>query len=295
MKFRSFIIGIVIILTIIILTQFYLKGNKSDSNWIQDLNYEENQIHDVSFGLFNPCPYIPVKIGDKEVEVLFDTGNGAGIFITTALEGKVEYEIVGKTIELNGDGTYRGEGKSVLLESINVFGEEYTNIIASFTDWRMYGFFKNNGAIGLEYFKNKVLTLDYRNKKLAVSSEALDYSKLQKDKYTIIPLISCNLSNEKHLLFFEGEVNGEKSTIYLDTGSNRSFINVEDAKVVEVEVKLGDRKYKFNSNHLKQEEISFEDEFEYPIRLAINSDLLKTNHFVITIDKIQNNLVIYQN
>jgi len=291
LKFRCFIIGIAILLAITILIQFYLKGNNADSNWIQDLNYEESQIHDVSFGLLNPCPFIPVKIGDKEVELLFDTGNGDGIFITTALEGKIVYEIVGETTELNGDGTYRGEGKSIILKSINIFGEEYSNIIAPFTNWRMYGFFKNNGAIGLEYFNNKVVTLDYRNKKIAISSKTLFYNKLQNDKYTVIPL----LSNEKHLLFFEGEVNGKKSTIYLDTGSTRSFINVEDAKTNEVEVKLGDRKYKFNSNHLKQDEISFEDEFKYPIRFAINSDLLKKNHFVITIDKIQNKLVIYQN
>ncbi len=295
LKFKLFIIGLFAIIIVIIAGQFYFKGKDTTIYWIRDLNYQESQIHDISIGLLNPCPSIPVKIDDNEVELLFDTGNGAGIFITTALEGKIDYEIAGKTTELNADGTYRGEGKSILLKSVNVFGEEYSNAIASLIDWKMHGFFKNNGGIGLGYFKNKVVTLDYKNKKIAVSSKALDYNKLQKDKYWVIPLISSDLSNEKELLFFEGEVNGEKSTIYLDTGSTRSFINLEDTKDAELGVKLGNKTYKFNRNKLKYDEIGFKDKFKYPLRFAINSDLLKSNHFVIIIDKIQNNIIISQN
>lgn len=97
------------------------------------------------------------------------------------------------------------------------------------------------------------------------------------------------------MLFFLGEINGEKSTIYMDTGSTRSFLNLDNSKDNEIEVKLGDKVYKFNCCKLKYDEIRFQDKFEYPLRLAINSDLLKSNHFVITIDKIQNNIIICQN
>ena len=197
-------------------------------------------------------------------------------------------------LEFNSDGTYRGNGKSIIFQNINVFGTEYTDVISSLTDWRMYGFFKTNGAIGLKYFDNRIVTLDYKNKKLAVSKKALDYSKLHNEKYTVIPLIRSTLNNEQDLLFFEGEVNGCKSTIYLDTGSNRSFFDLKDADK-EIEVKLENKAYKFKSNKLKHEEIGFQDEFEYPLTFAINSDLLKANDFVITIDKIQNNLIICQN
>lgn len=295
MKSKFFIIYITIILIIIAATLFYyLRRNNANIDWINDLSYEEEQVHDMSIGLLNPCPSIPVKIGDKKIDIEFDTGNAEGIFITTAIKGKVDYEVTGKTTSTNADGSYRGDGDSILLKNINVFGQNYANVNSSLTDWRMYGFFKINGTIGLEYFKNKVVTLDYRNKKIAVSNKPIDYSKLQKDKYTILPLESPNASNEKNLLFFQGEVNGEKSTIYLDTGSTRSFMNLEDNnKANSVDVKLGDRKYKFEK--LKHDKIAFTDKFKYPLRLAINSDLLKSNHFVIIIDKIQNNLIIYQN
>ena len=294
-KAKFLITGVVIICTLlIVLTIFYFIENNVSINWIKDLSYEESQIYDISFGFFNACPSIPIKIANKKVDVLFDTGNGVGIAITTALEEKVEYEIVGTTIELNADGTKRGDGKSIIFKNINVFGEEFTNVISSLNDWKMYGFFKINGSIGLKYFDNKVVTLDYKNKKIGVSSKALDYSKLQNDKYTVLPLIKSNLSNEQDLLFFVGEVNGEKSTIYLDTGSNRSFYNLDDVGDA-IEVKLGDKTYSFNSNKLRYEEIGFQDKFDYPLMLAINSDILKDNHFVIIIDKIQKNLIIGQN
>lgn len=292
-KFTSYIIGVVIIL-LIIFSIFCFRKNNANIKWIKDLSYEENQIYDISFNFFSPCPTVPVKIGDKKVKLLFDSGNGVGITFTTALEKEIDYKTIGTTTELNSDGTYRGNGKSILLKNITVFDEEYTNIISSLIDWKMCSSFKINGTIGLKYFDNKVVTLDYNNKKIAVSNKALDYSKLKNDKYTVLPLIKSNLDKEQDLLFIEGEVNGKKSTIYIDTGSSRSFYNFDDAQR-EIEVKLGKKAYTFNSNKLMHGEIGFQDEFKYPLSLAINSDLLKTNHFVITIDKIQNNLIIGQN
>jgi len=290
--FKSYIIGVVITLQIIFCI-FCFKKSNADIEWIKDLSYEENQIYDISFNFFNPCPSVPVIIGDKKVKLLFDSGNGVGITLTTALEKEIDYEIIGATTELNSDGTYRGSGKSILLKNIYVFDEEYTDIISSLVDWKIYSSFKIDGMIGLKYF-DKVVTLDYKNKKIAVSNKALDYSKLKNDEYTVLPLIKSDLNNEQDLLFIEGEVNGVKSTIYLDTGSSSSFYNFDDAQA-EIEVKLGKKTYTFNSNKLIHDKIGFQDEFKYPLSLAINSDLLKANHFVITIDKIHNNLIIGQN
>lgn len=275
--------------------QIHPKTDITQLNWVKDFNYDESQIHDISIGLFNPCPSIPVKIDDKEVKLLFDTGNGEGLFLTTTLNDKIDYEIIGKTTELNSDGSYRGEGNSIILKKLNVFNDEYTNVKSTLTDWKMYGFFRNNGGIGLKYFKDKVITLDYDNKKIAVGTRHLDYSNLQDDRYTIIPLICSNLSNEKNLVFFQGEINGEKSTIYLDTGSTRSFLDFNGIKDNEIEVKLGDKVYKFNCRNLKCEKIGFQERFKYPLKLALNSDLLKSSHFIITFDLINNNLIISQN
>lgn len=294
MKSKFFIIGITFTITIIAISLFYTRRNNSKIDWITDLNYKKEEIHDMSIGLVNPCPSIPIEFGDKKINIEFDTGNSEGISITTAIKGKVDYEVTGKVTSLNADGTYRGDGEFISLSSINVFGEKYTNVKSSLTDWKMYGAFKINGLIGLEYFRNKVVTLDYKNKKIAVSNNPVDYSKLPKTKYTVLPLESPSDSKLKDLLFFQGEVNGKKSTIYLDTGSTRSFVNLENSyKNTSADVKLGDKIYKFQ--RLRNDKIGFADKFNYPLRLAINSDLLKANHFVITIDKIQNTLIISQN
>lgn len=284
-------------IVIFMLTIFFiyrLEKENADIRWINDLSYKESQIYDISFNLFSPCPSIPVKIGNKKVKLLFDSGNGVGITLTTALEKEIDYEIIGITTELNSDGTYRGNGKSIFLKNISVFDEEYTDIKSSLVDWKLYSSFKINGMLGLKYFDNKVVTLDYKNKKIAVSNIALDYSKLNNDTYSIIPLLKSDLNKEQDLLFVEGEVNGEKITIYLDTGSSRSFYNLDNIQS-KFKVKLGDKEYTFNGNDFLQEDIGFQDEFTYPLALAINSDLLKANHFVITIDKIHNNLIISQN
>jgi hypothetical protein len=297
MRFKHFTLGIavIIIITMIIAIQFYPKRDSINPDWVKDFNYDTSQIYDITMGLLNPCPFIPVKIGDKEVKLLFDTGNGEGLFLTSAIKGKADYETAGKTTELNADGSYRGEGELVVLKNLTLFTEEYSNVQSSLSDWRMRGFFKINGGIGLQYFQSKVVTIDYKNKKIAVRNEALDYSNLQNDRYVVVPLISSNLNDEKDLLFFQGEINGEKCTIYLDTGSTRSFIDLDDHKGTEIGVKLGDKEYRFISSKMKHDKIGFQGKFEYPLRLAINSDILKSNHFVITIDKIQNNLIICQN
>ncbi len=295
-KFKAIIFGIVVILLTATVTYvvFYFREDDTSIDWRKELSYEENQIHDISFEASSPCPVIPVKINDKEVKLLFDTGNGMGFLMTTALQDQIDYDVIGTTTELNADGTYRGEGSSVLLKSINVFGEQYHDVKSSLNDWRMFSSSKFNGTIGLTYFSHKVITLDYKNKKIAVCSEPIDYSTLRQENYIVLPLIKSELSHEQDLLFFEGEVNGEKSTIYLDTGASRSFYDIDNAGTG-IELKLGNVTYHFDCDKLIHDEIGFEDDFSYPLTFAINSDLLKANHFVIIIDKIQNNLIIRRN
>lgn len=295
MKPKILLTGFVTLSILMIMVQIYFREKSDQLSWIQDFNYNENQIHDFAVSFLNPCPSISVGLNGIDVELLFDTGCGAGLFLTTAIEGKINYQITGRTTEYNADGTFRGEGKNVLISRMTVFNDEYPDVPASLAEWKMYGFFRNNGGIGLEYFDNKIITLDYKHKKIAVSNEAIDYDKLQKDKYNVLPLLSSDADKENELLFFQGEVNGLKSTIYLDTGSSRSFINVEEGTGRVAGIKMGNKMYQFSRRKLKNDKIGLQGHFEYPVRFAINSDILKTYHFVVTIDKIQNNLILYQN
>jgi hypothetical protein len=50
----------------------------------------------------------------------------------------------------------------------------------------------------------------------------------------------------------------------------------------------------FQFKELRGQEINHGENFEYPVKLVIGSDILKSNNFIITIDKMQNKLIFSQ-
>jgi hypothetical protein len=283
-------IGICLLLTVIV------GCNNKKFGWIRDFNYKESQIK----GLLNventSCPFIPILINGQEVSIMFDTGNSQGLALTTAIRNKIDYDVTGTSTTRNPDGSYRGDIQLINIKNINIFGEEYSNVKSSISDWQLYSSEKFNGLLGLEYFRNKIVTLDYKNNKIAITDKELDYKKLDTEKYTIIPLIKSSIANRSDLLYFQGDVNGEKSIIYLDTGYSRSFVDLKENNNSNndntVQVKLSNRQFQFKN--LRCQEIKRGENFEYPVKLIIGSDILKSNNFVITIDKIQNKLILSQ-
>ena len=87
----------------------------------------------------------------------------------------------------------------------------------------MYSSSPFNGCVGLEYFADKVVTLDYAKGRFAVSTRPLDYSKLP-ESYIVLPLYRSTSKGQEALPFFKAELNGEPVMVYLDTGKNHSYI-----------------------------------------------------------------------
>jgi hypothetical protein len=283
----------IFIATFILLTGIVGCNNDKKLGWISDFNYKESQIKSF-FNVENTsCPFIPILINGKEVSIMFDTGNSQGLALTTAISDKFDYEVTGTSTTRNADGSYRGDIQLIKIKKINIFGEEYSNVNSSISDWQLYSSEKFNGLLGLEYFRNKIVTLDYKNNKIAITDKEIDYKKLNTGKYIIIPLIKSSLANRSDILYFQGEVNGEKSIIYLDTGYSHSFIDLKGNNNSKndntAQVKLGDKQYQFKN--LRCQGIKRGESFEYPVKLVIGSDILKSNDFVITIDMIQNKLI----
>ncbi|MCX8131312.1 MAG: hypothetical protein N3I35_14610 [Clostridia bacterium] len=125
----------------------------ADKTWIKDLGYNENEVHNLTFNCYGDrsCPEIPVKVGNKEYKLGFDTGCGGGIFFANAVKDKIDYVLLGKTEELNRDDSHRGWSESVKVNEIDVFGSSYKNIQTTISDWSMYSSKKFNGTIGLAY------------------------------------------------------------------------------------------------------------------------------------------------
>ena len=70
-----------------------------------------------------------------------------------------------------------------------------------------YSSHKFNGNIGQAYFKSKVITLDYVGRKIAVSSNPIDCTKLDTNKYVVLHLYKTTTKGQEDLLFFEAEYN----------------------------------------------------------------------------------------
>lgn len=273
----------------------------ADKTWITDLGYKENEVHKLTFDWVGnrSCPEIPIKVGNDEYKLGFDTGCGVGIFFTNVIQDKIEYSFLNEVEALNRDGSHRGSTKCVKINEINVFGDVYKNIETSISDWSMFSSRKFNGTIGLAYFKSKVVTLDYVGHRIAVSNNPIDYSKLDSNKYVVLPLYKTKSKGQQDLLFFEGEYNNKPIIVYLDTGKNHSYLYNPDCKssigekptkFFNIPLKIGSMKLILNkvteANNFAQAE-----GLPYPTMIELNSDQLWKCNLLVTFDLIKQKII----
>lgn len=308
MKSKKRFIKIFIIIAALFLTAYLTtRGIKllfSDHSWISDFGYQKDEIHRLSFHLSDSrsCPEIPVLINGKEFKLLFDTGCGAGLGLTTALEGKTDYQLLGQTEQLNRDGSHRGWSKRVSVSEITVFGEAYEGVETTITDWEMFSSSKFNGNIGLEYFQNRVLTLDYAEHKIYISNRPVDETKLDPDKYEILPLHNSTNKNQAMLPFFQVEYDGKPAIAYLDTGKNYSFVYNPSCDIpmssrpsgfIDIPVKIGSMEITLKEvaqvNNLAQAE-----GLPYPTMLEINSDQIWKCGLLVTFDLFEQRIIFHK-
>ena len=94
------------------------------NEWISELGYEEGEIHELTFNGSNDrsCPEIPVKIGNKEFKVFFDTGCAVGLNLTDLIGNKIDYTLLGEIELCKRDGSHQGWAKHVKIDNMNVLG-----------------------------------------------------------------------------------------------------------------------------------------------------------------------------
>jgi hypothetical protein len=279
----------------------YIPVYLEDKSWITDLGYEEKEVHKLTFNWpgERSCPEIPVRVGNSEYILGFDTGCGAGVFFTNVIENKIDCTFLSKAEALNRDGTHRGWDKRVIVNDIEVFGNTYHNIETVISDWSLYSSEEFNGTIGLAYFKSKVITLDYKGQRIAVSSNAIDYTKLDSDKYIVLPLYKTTSNGQQDLPFFEAEYNNEPIIVYLDTGKNYTYLYNPDCNhtMEDIPTKLFDVPIKIGSMELMLDDITEVNNIAqanglpYPTMLELNSDQIWKCNLLITLDLIDQKII----
>ncbi len=273
----------------------------ADRSWISDFGYSKNEIHKLSFHLQGDrsCPEIPVLINGRKFKLGFDTGCGTGLMLTDVMKKKIDYELLGRTEQLNRDGSHRGWSERVSIKEITVFGEAYENIQTDISDWRMFSSSKFNGIIGLEYFQARAITLDYRGRRIAITNRPIETSKLDPDKYIILPLHNSTIEGQTTLPFFEVEYDRRSVIAYLDTGKNYSYLcnpwcefsmSDQPAGFTDVPIKVGTMEITLKGvaqvNNLAQAR-----DLPYPTMIELNSDQIWKLGLVVTIDLIDNRII----
>jgi hypothetical protein len=268
--------------------------------WPQDLGYGETQLYPLTLGPTG-CPLVDVDISGVMVPVILDSGTAEGFSITNNAP-PIPHHVEGRVEALNADGSHRGETFRIRVETMSVLGEVFKNVLGDMPDWQMDSSVPFDGSVGLDFFLKRRLTLDYRSKKVGTTSLPLP-DKLDPKRYLSLDLVEPppNLS-QGHTLYVRGRVNGRDAIIYLDTGTNVSFINPAFAEGLtrverpgkfkvfreQVPIKLGG--HTLILDDLRESEVRRGTGFDLPVALFLGSDVL--SRFIVTIDLRAKKLIL---
>jgi hypothetical protein len=194
--------------------------------WSQDLGYQKTQLYPLILSALG-CPLIDVELFGVKVSLPLDSGTARGLVITNNAPA-ISHRVQERNEELNPDGSHRGESLSIRLETVSVLGEVFKNVAGSLSDWRMFSSEPFNGTVGLDFFLDRRLTLDYRSRKVGVTASCLP-EKLDRKRYLFADLIEPPKS-QGHVLYVRARVNGREAIVYFDTGHSISFIDPDFAQ-----------------------------------------------------------------
>jgi hypothetical protein len=268
--------------------------------WAQELGYEKAQIYPLTLAPTG-CPLVDVDISGVTVTVILDSGTASGFSITNHAP-PIPHHVEGREEALNADGSHRGETLRIRVETMSVLGEVFKNVRGDMSDWQMDSSVPFDGSVGLDLFLKRRLTLDCRSKKVGTTSLPLP-DKLDAKRYLSLDLVDPppNLS-QGHILYVRGRVNGRDAIIYLDTGTNVSFIDPAFAEGLtrverpgkfkvfreQVPIKLGG--HTLILDDLRESEVRRGSGFDLPVALLLGSDVL--SRFIITIDLRAKKLIL---
>jgi hypothetical protein len=256
--------------------------------------YIDDEAFPISYTSFG-IPLIPIMLNEEVFPLLLDFGNSGDIQITNAISDRVMFEEIGEIATYWSDGSARGRIKRIKLAKISVFGDIYENVDCTLADWKIYSSLPFDGAIGLNYFMKKRITIDYVNDEFRISSKGLSGGSRE-----AAALNGVRLEEPPDYfmsgIFVKGRVNGSDTIIYFDTGSSHSFI---DRKMLDRDrIKKGLRNYDVSrqvsvvigGTSFEVEGVRLSDDLEfqeypYTVGFEIGADLLR--NCIITVDRTE--------
>jgi hypothetical protein len=268
------------------------------AQWIQELEYKPDQIYPLGVDRLG-CPLIEASVSGVKLLLMLDSGTARG-FLLTNHAPPVPHSTVARNEELNADGTHRGDSFEIRLANMRVLGKVFENVAGSLSDWRMYSSDPFDGTVGLDFFLDRRVTLDYRSAKVAVTALPLPL-KFAPARYVSLDLLDAPKS-QGHVLYARARVNGRDTVVYFDTGYNMSFIDPQFAdglpqverpgrfKIFRQQVLVELDGHRFLLNDLREDAIRRGTAFDVPVGLVLGSDIL--SQFIVTIDLRAKKLIL---
>jgi len=258
--------------------------------WSQDLGYQETQLYPLTLGA-SGCPFVGLDVSGIKLPLMLDSGTARG-FVITNQAPSIPHRVEERIEELNADGSHRGESFRIRVETVSVLGEVFKNVAASLSDWQMFSSEPFNGTVGLDFFLDRRLTLDYQSRRVGVTASPLP-EKLDRKRYLSADLVEPPKS-QGHILYARARVNGREAIVYFDTGYNVSFIDPAFAEGLPRVERLGKFKvfrervpmelggHTFVLDDLRESQVRRGTGFDLPVALALGSDVL--SRCIVTID-----------
>lgn len=247
--------------------------------------YTADDVSDIKLNGFH-IPLIPVKVNDYTTWLELDFGSSGCITLTTHIQDNIRYSVTGEQNSYWSDGRVRGTIQNIIVDNISLNDMNYPNHACVLADWKMYSSLPFNGLVGLRYFFDRRITIDYGNKKLYVSTTGLPDAFKESSGAAVIPLIPP----PEHFpsgLFAPGKINGHDTVVYIDSGNSETSINKKYFRTTpaSIELELGGQAYTVSKFH-EDGNLEFQN-FRNDIGIVLGSDFLKD--CVITIDRAQGN------
>jgi hypothetical protein len=266
--------------------------------WPLDLGYKENELYPLTLAA-SGCPFVEVEVSGIKLPLMLDSGTAGGFVITNRAPA-VPHRVEKRIEELNADGTHRGESFLIRVKTLSVLGEMFRNVAGSLADSQMFSSEPFDGTVGLDFFLDRRLTLDYRSRRVGVTSSPLP-DKLDRKRFLSLDLVEPPKS-QGHVLYVRAKVNGREAIVYFDTGYNVSFIDPDFAEGLarverpgkfkafreRVPVELGG--HTFILDDLREFEVRRGPGFDLPVALALGSDVL--SRFIFTIEIRSKQLIL---
>jgi len=155
--------------------------------WPRDLGYRASELHAITLAAPTGTPLVQVKVAGARMELLLDTGTARG-FMLTDRAPSVRCRVVKRVVERDASGRPRGESEAIRVDSLEVLGTTFADVEGTRSDWRMFSSAPFAGTVGLDYFKERRLTLDYASLTAAVSDAPLPDS-LDPKHYLVLDLL----------------------------------------------------------------------------------------------------------